>query len=200
MADFNSSLPVRTEAAGDVIVKLGDATTPSQQLAVDSSGRIVVKNQDGAGNNLTSSAAGATRPLDVLLRDAAGNGYTDTNPLPVTVSVNNPGTEVNNYNTVAAVAGGGTSNHDYTTAAAFRLTQIHGSASGKLKVEVRIETAAASGVFNTVWVGFNSTANPNIDATFASPPSVVSGARVRIIRTNKDNQSQDVYSTISGQE
>jgi len=40
MADFDSSLPVRTEAAGDVIVKVADATTPSQQLTVEADGSI----------------------------------------------------------------------------------------------------------------------------------------------------------------
>ena len=43
MADFNSSMPIRTENNGDVVVKLGDATTPSQQLAIDSTGRIISK-------------------------------------------------------------------------------------------------------------------------------------------------------------
>jgi len=32
MADNASSLPIRTEAAGDVAVKLVDATTPAQGL------------------------------------------------------------------------------------------------------------------------------------------------------------------------
>lgn len=314
MSDFNSSLPVRTENAGDVIAKIADATTPSQQLAVDASGRLTIKNQDGAGNNLTSqvsgaqraldvginvagvqidprviraltsadvvtaaqgtaaatagawptkitdgtsvmavkaastaalaadpsavvalspnsplptgtnsigavtqggnwsvraqdgagnaltsAAAGGTRPLDVALRDSAGALYSSTNPIPVSISSDSPGTEINDYNTAASIAAAATSNHDYTTLASFRLTQVHGSASGKLKIEVQIETAAASGVFNTVFVGFNSTAEPNIDLTFASKPLVVSGARIRVIRTNKDAQAQDVYSTVCGQ-
>ena len=37
MSDFSSSLPIKTENAGDVIVKLADATVTSQQLAIDSS-------------------------------------------------------------------------------------------------------------------------------------------------------------------
>lgn len=65
MADFNSSLPVRTENNGDVVAKIGDGTTPSQFLAVDASGRIVVKSADGTGNLLTSQANGAQQALDV---------------------------------------------------------------------------------------------------------------------------------------
>jgi len=65
MSDFNSSLPVRTENPGDVIAKLADATTPSQQLAIDASGRITTKLDDGAGNPITSQANGGQQALDV---------------------------------------------------------------------------------------------------------------------------------------
>ena len=67
-----------------------------------------------------------------------------------------------------------------------------------MKVEVQIETGSATGVFITKAVAFNSTANPNIDITLSKYAAIPAGARVRVIRTNKDNQSQDVYSTIIG--
>jgi hypothetical protein len=106
------------------------------------------------------------------------------------------GTEIVNYNTVAAVAAGATSNHDWTSAAVSKLYQVWASASGKLRIEVQIETGAATGVFNTIAVGFNSTANPNINLDLSKFAAVPNGARVRVIRRNNDNQSQDVYSTI----
>lgn len=65
MSDFNSSLPVRTEAAGDVAVKIVDNTVTSQGLAIDSSGRITIKLQDGGGTSVTSQANGGQRALDV---------------------------------------------------------------------------------------------------------------------------------------
>lgn len=65
MADYNSSLPIRTENNGDAAVKIVDGTTPSQALAVDSTGRITVKLDDGAGNAVTSQTNGAQRALDV---------------------------------------------------------------------------------------------------------------------------------------
>ena len=65
-------------------------------------------------------------------------------------------------------------------------------------MEVQIETGAATGIFNTVGVGFNSTADANINFTLAKYAAIPAGARVRVIRTNRDNQSQDVYSTIIG--
>lgn len=40
MSDFSSALPVKTESPGDLIVKLADATTPSQQLAIAANGSI----------------------------------------------------------------------------------------------------------------------------------------------------------------
>ena len=71
MSDFNSSLPVRTENNGDVVVKVSDATTPSQQLAIDASGKVTVKLNDATGNAVTSQSNGAQRALDVGI-DVAG--------------------------------------------------------------------------------------------------------------------------------
>lgn len=108
------------------------------------------------------------------------------------------GTEVVDYDTAAAVAGGASSNHDQVFATASKLFQVHATASGKLKVEVQIETGSATNVFNTVIVGFNSTAAPNIELTLSKYAAIPAGARVRVIRTNRDNQTQDVYSTVVG--
>lgn len=56
MSDFNSSLPIRTEAAGDVIAKIADKNTPSQQLAIGADGSINVTDNGGSltvdANNL----------------------------------------------------------------------------------------------------------------------------------------------------
>lgn len=160
-----------------------------------------VGNATGAAdyNNGTTGA----QTLRVAANLAVGGANVSAlNPIPVVFSSDPSGTEINDYNTVVAVAANGTSNHDYTVTVAktFILTQIIASGSGKMKIEVQIETAAGSGTFNTKYVLFNSTANPNINEEFKSPIQVVAGARVRIIRTNKDNQAQDLYSTISGEE
>ena len=40
MADFDSSLPIRTENAGDAEIRIVDHTTPTQGLAVDSEGKL----------------------------------------------------------------------------------------------------------------------------------------------------------------
>lgn len=200
--DGTNSQGFTASGEGKVIVTSALPTGANTIGAVTQSGTWSVRTQDGAGNALTSSAAGGTRPLDVAMRDGSGNLYSGTNPLPVTFSTDPVGTEVNNYSTASAIASGATSNHDYTVTAlkTMLLQQIEASGSGKMKIEVQTETAAASGVFNTKFVQFNSTSSPNMSIHLESPISVVAGARVRVIRTNKDNQSQDVYSTISGQE
>ena len=257
MADYDSSLPIRSEADGTderVQVKIVDATSPdSQQAVVDSDSNLHVEvhgnnpaagdetlrlselghpNSDGVydGTNNTDPANvglvatdRATTPadadqtqrltaktgttdtdvhaLDISLHDEDGNAYTTSNPLPVT-SVDSEGTEINDYDTASAVAAGGTSNHDYPASGGttLKLTQIWASASAKLKIEVQVETGVGTGTYTTRFVGFNSTANPNIDITLKEPISVAAGVNVRIIRTNNDNQAQDVYSTISGHE
>ena len=170
------------------------------------------------GANFNAGATGA-QTLRVEANQGEANAVADAWPVKLTdgvdtVAVNTdgsinvvvsdtaPGTPINNYNTVASVAGGATSNHDYTVTAAktLSLNQIEAAGSGKMKIEVQVETGVASGVFNTRWVQFNSTANTNMSIHIENPISVAAGVRVRVIRTNKEGSTQDVYSTISGYE
>lgn len=299
MSDYNSSLPIRTENDGDAVVKIADATVPSQQLKVlvdgsinvndnggsitvdatdldirdlvfatdkvDVSGSevsldsatlaalesITVQNGAGAaavniqdgGNSITVDAtdldirnlvfatdkvdaSGSTVELgattlaalesitvvatDLDIRDLShtqdsvkiGDG-TDFLAINSDGSINviqqeDTGTEVVDFNTAPTLAAAATSNHDLVFATASKLYQVLASASGKLKIEVQVETGAATGTFVTKVVAFNSTATPNIDISLSKYAAIPLGARVRIIRTNKDNQAQDVYSTIVG--
>lgn len=253
MADYNSSLPVRSEADGAderLHVKIVDGSTPAQRAIVDTDGNLHIEmhGDDPAGTDrvvrtselgaltpdgiydvadntmpgnmgliahsrnaapdettqterLTSiqSADSTVRALDMSLHDEDGEPYSNSNPLPVTIS-ESEGTEVNDYNTAAAVAAAAVSNHDYTAVGDFIFTQFHATASGKCKLQVAIETAVASGVFNNRFVMFNSTSTPNMSLTLREPITVAAGVRVRLIRTNLDNQAQDLYSTITGHE
>jgi len=77
---------------------------------------------------------------------------------------------------------------------------IWASASDLMRIEVQISPDGTA--FSTKWVGFNSTATPNI---FFNLDELVfvesgSGSKIRIIRTNLSKKSQDLYSTISGTE
>lgn len=254
MADFNSSLPVRTEQAGDVEIKLVDGTITSRKLTVNADGSInitdngtsitvdaadldirdlafatdkvdvtgstvaldaptlaalesvTVQNGTGAaavniqdgGNSITVDA------VDLDVRDLThvsdsikigdGTDFLAVNAdgsINVVVSDMTPGVATVDFNVGAIVAGGATSTHTFTATGNFNLTQVVASASGKMKIEVQV-----NGV--TKLVGFNSTSEPNIDVTFSQQPTVIAGQTVTVIRTNRDNQSQDLYSTILG--
>lgn len=291
MSDVNSSLPVRTENDGDVVIKVADGTTPSQHLKINVDGSVNITDNAGsitvdavaldirpllfatdridasgsvvaldattlaALENITVSATNldirdlvfATDKVDasgsVVALDAptlaalenitvsataldiraltfatdsvnvsgstvnadirvAGNAVSTLNPVPVSISSSIPGTAVHDYFKGSAIAAGSSSNHDYTVTAAktLNLARIYASASGRIKIEVQYETAAASGTFNTKFVGFNSTATPNIDITVVSVFAQVTGAKIRVIVTNLDKQAEDVYSTIEGTE
>lgn len=252
MADYDSSLPIRSEADGAderVHVKIVDGATPSQMATVDSDLNVhveahgndpagvdrilrtseqghaaingvydVASNTDPSQVGLVAHTRAATPgdsdqtkrltaitnstvcALDVAIRDEAGAAFSASNPLPVT-SVDSEGTEVNDHSS-ATVAASGSTNHDYTVTAltTLKLSQVHASASGKMKVVVSVETGVASGSFTTRFVGFNSTANPNVHIPVNENITVAAGVRVRVAKTNLDNQSQDLYSTISGHE
>lgn len=187
-------------------------TDPSQVVALspntplpagtNSLGTVLAKLEDGAGNAITSSAAGGTRPLDVALRDGSGNLYSNSNPVPVYVSASSAGTKIDDYKAATAIAAAGFDNHDYTVTAGKTLTfnQVEASASGKMKIEVQIETGVATNVFNSKFVKFNSTATPNMSVILQDAINVAAGVRVRIICTNEDKAAQDLYSTICGVE
>jgi len=252
MSDYNSGLPVRTEADGTderLHAKIVDGADPTKRMTVDSDlnahvevhgnnptggdevlrlSEIGALTPDGvydASNNtkpgnsgLIASTRNATpsdttqtqritsitnalkRLLDVSIHDEDGNAFSASNPLPVT-SVDSEGVEVNDYG-MDTVAAGASATHDYTVTAlkTLKLSQVWASASGKMKIEIKIETAVASGVYTTKYVGFNSTANPNIDVPVKENITVAAGVRVRVIRSNLDKQSQDLYTTIGGHE
>lgn len=120
----------------------------------------------------------------------------------VVVSNDLPGTEICAYNTSASLAGGASVNFDYTVTALNTLTleQAWTSGSGKIKTVLGVETAAASGTYNTKFVGFNSTSSANIEMPIKKLLKQVAGAKIRITITNRDVLPQDVYSTLTGSE
>lgn len=252
MADYNSSLPIRTEgdAQEKVQSKIVDYTDPSKGQIVDTDGNSHVEmhgnnpagsdevlrlselgalTPDGvydASNNskpgnvgliasqrdaspgdttqterLTSVTNGSKRLLDVSIHDENGAVFSTSNPLPVT-SVDSEGEEINDHQTSAALAAAASATFDYTVSAlkTLKLSKVYASASGKLKAEIKVETAPSSGSFDTKFVFFNSTANPNIMCEVGEVLSVPAGAKVRVILTNRDTSPMDVYATISGHE
>lgn len=157
-----------------------------------------IGNATGAAN-FGNGATGAQTLRVAANLALGGSDVSVTNPIPVTMS-DSPGDHINDYKTASALAVSASDNHDYTVTSGktFYLDQVEASASGKAKMEVRIETGVATGVFNTVFVQFNSTANPNMSIKLDANIAVAAGVRVRVIMTNRDGANQDVYSTISG--
>lgn len=198
-----------------------DAAGVDRVVKLSESGNVQLDGKhDGAGNSNPSSvgliahdrsaAPGAgtqnKRPtavlgdnnktaIDVALSDSNGNSFSESNPLYV-ASVNPPGTEIANFAVSAAVAVGASANHTLTVAGtALELSQLEVAASGKCKVEVKI---GAAGFETTRFVLFNSVANPNISLKLKDVITVPVGENVVVVRTNKDNAAQDIYSTIIG--
>ncbi len=204
MADYESSLPTRTENAGDVDVNISDAVTPSQKLVVEADGSInaVVSATDLDIRDLSSvqdsiEVLQATHDnLNMNANLQVGNADVDAaNPVHVVMTSDLAGDEVCDYNTSAAVAKNASVNHDYAVTAlkTFLGEQAWVSGSGKLKAALLV-----NGVVK--FVGFNSTSTPNIEIPLGK---ILKGAAAEVIRmtiTNRDNQTQDVYSTLTGLE
>ena len=142
MADFDSSLPIRTESAGDVDVFISDAVTPSQKLVIESDGKINA-NATQAGTWNIATLTGITNDVNIAdggnsitvdatqldiddlnagndsvaahLFDEAGVSFSASNPLPVVVCSDAEGDEIVNYTTSASVASDASVNHDSIT-------------------------------------------------------------------------------------
>lgn len=187
----------------DGTVELGATTLAAlESITVqNTSGAGAVNIQDG-GNSITVDAT------DLDIRDLThvsdsvkigdGTDFLAVNTdgsINVVISDATPGTPINNYNTAAAVASGATSTHSYTVTAGetFYFNQIEASGTGKMKIEVQVNAV-------TKFVQFNSTANTNMSIHIENPIVATAGQVVSIIRTNRENQAQDLYSTISGYE
>lgn len=105
-------------------------------------------------------------------------------------------TTIANYTSGIAIAAGGSDVHYFTSTGSFNLDRVAAAFSGKGKIVI----GESGPIITAFWTGFNSTANPNIDAVF-EPSSVKfhNGSLVEVVRFNRETTSaQDVYSTIIG--
>jgi len=249
MADFDSSLPIRTETDGDAVVKVVD-TAGTNILVIDASGNISSLITDGTDTLAISAAGAASVDIaansiglatevtlstlngkvtacdtgSVTISSALPTGANNIGKVYITdgttdvdvgtsgelivdqltgavwdVSLAVSGTAVTDYDTASAVASSGTSNHTYTVTAGKTLTlkQVSFSSSGRAKIEVQTGTPLSE---TTKFVGFSSTANPNITWAPLNGITVAATDNVKIIRTNRAISAQDLYSTIQGTE
>lgn len=162
-----------------------------------------------AGGSLTVDGTVTVTATDLDIRDltlasdavrvsANTSANSETNPIYVQVATSVSGNEVHSYNTAAAVAADATSNHDYTVVGTtFLLKSVKFAASGGGKVEIQTGPVAS---LATVCVGFIPKEGGICQIDFNPPKEVpvTSTGTVRVIRTNRQGQAQDVYSTIIG--
>lgn len=205
------------EAAGKVgIPSMGTDGTNLQIIATDDSGIVQVainggdalmgkvKLTDGT-NDAEISATGAVHvrlseqgvPLAISQNDQPNS---EGNPLWVKTTDAVSGIELHDFSVATAVAKEGSDNHDYAIPSGKTLTlrKIILSGSGACKVEVQVGPAAS---LVTKAVAFNSTANPQAEIVFEPALEIAEAGgseMVRLIRSNRDNQAQDLYSTIMG--
>lgn len=186
-----------TQSNGDY-----DATTNKRP----SSQGLIVSDRDASPSETTmnkrpTAVSGDNDKVaqDVAISDSDGNHIGEDNPLPVYMA-ESPADEIDEYDVSSALAKGASANHDYTVTALKSLKKVEaeGSASGLAKFEFQVETGPAAGTFNTVMTKFNSAANPNV--MFKYKKTVAAGVIVRMVKTNLDNQAQDIYSQIRGDE
>jgi len=180
MADYDSSLPVRTENDGDVVAKIGDGTTPANQWEIVStkegvvtvresaSGNELVVNTDGSINaNIVTTQIGD----DVHIYDTAVAGVPST---PVTVI-----------------------SYTVTTGKTLALKAISVASSGKSKFELLAGTPTSETVRA---VGFISTASGIVEVVFPQPIEIAGDDNVLVVITNIDKANQDLYAFINGVE
>jgi hypothetical protein len=138
--------------------------------------------------------------LPIRLFDEDNIAYSSNNPLPVTIE-ESEGAEIHDYDqAVEVLKSGGTSEHNFTPASEFLLSRVLFAGSGRMKVELQVETGVGTGIFETVAVGFSSTAKLSDAIELEKTKKVASGVIVKVIKTNLDNSDQDLYSTIIGVE
>jgi len=180
MADIDSSMPVKTEVDADERLqsKIVDFTTPSQGMEVDVDGDAHVK---------------------AKLRDDNGDPFgTEGNPVYV-IGSEDPGAEVEDYQSSAAIAQDASTDHDYTVTAAktFKGIGLLVSASGEFKVELKKETGVGAGTYDTLYTAFKQAADPAFYLPLHKVFKQIAGAKVRVTITNRD-KAQDLYSTLVG--
>ena len=185
-----------------------EATALRVTIANDSTGLLSIDDNGGSitvDGAVTVSATALdirtiTKATDSIQISKDTNANAEANPIYVYNVANVvSGTEVQDYDTAAAVASDATSNHDYTvTGTTFFLKSIIVSGSGNVKFEIQTGPVAS---LATVAVGFLTGRQGDTKQLVFDPPvevPVTSTGTVRVIRTNRQGAATDVYSTIIG--
>lgn len=143
--------------------------------------------------DLATAIPAGSNLIGAVNLDIGGSAVSNTNPVPVTITTAVAGTAVQNFTDLPSIAIGGNATATYTVAAShtFTLQRIFVSSEARIKIVVQ---AASS----TIFTAFNSSANPNIDITVVTPPTLAAAATVTVQVTNLDLGVSDAYVTIEG--
>lgn len=190
-----------SELGAPVIDGIYDATNNSDPSNVGLIG--MVRNATPGDTQQTlrltgkANAAGDVRALDVAIRDAAGEPFSNTNPIPVFITGEIAGTDVLDRYTTVDVASGGTTTFNYTvpTGFIFTLQKVSASASGRIIVQIKLGTTGAEVIKKDL---FNSTAYPNVEYNFSRPQNMADTQSVKVFIENCDKGVNDVFATIEG--
>lgn len=174
--DIKNGLIVRSVGDVDkkVQVKIVDFTNPTLGATILADGRIETK---------------------ANLFDENGVPFSSSNPLPVYVS-DNEGSELHDYNAAVAVASNASIDHTYTNAT--NVVKVKGlvlSASGEAKFDILVGPTGSEVAKFTFFVedGFKNAA-----ITLPSPLTLNIGDNLIVRKYNRDDDPQDIYSTIVG--
>lgn len=194
MADANTSLPVRTQSPGDVIVKLSDATTPSQQAAITAAGELSVINSangalSGGTSGTTSLAVGGVYnlvPLTLVTGQQASLQLNASGALIVTQSATSTMTVIQGTTpwitkdlADGAVSGGTAGTFSLLSGLIYNSTpltltngqqaSLQGDVNGYLKVDLATPLPAGTNSIGTVVVSnFPTTLDTNYGTVGAS--------------------------------
>lgn len=194
----NQPLPTGTNSIGTVGLdagtnNIGDIGTIVDLEATDGAAALTkgIQAMGTDGTNSQTLSTDNTGALNVIQK--AGEVF------EVHITENTSSGEVHSYEVETAVASNASSNHIYTVTAAktLLLRSVQASGSGKGKVEVQV---GPSGSEVTKAVGFWSASEQMIQIMFPKPIEVAATDTVKLILTNRDNQTQDLYSFINGEE
>lgn len=185
-----SSMPTVTVSASALDIRTITKATDSIQISKDTAA-------NASGNPIFVDISAQTLTAIKISKDANANSI--TNPIYVqNVQTGLQTTEIHSWDTTVDVASDTPDNHDYAVAGTtFLLKSVIFAASGGLKVEVLTGPVGSLVQIATAFIpkegGFGQ--------IFFDPPRevpVASTGTVRVIRTNRQGQVQDVYSTIIG--
>lgn len=212
MADYDSSLPIRTNTDGDVVSKICDGSTTTQYWAIDANGIGQVNLNDGTNSLVIGSngevTAIVTDGTNTIAIDATGNLSTKITDGTDSLEINGDGSI--NVNVVNSVSGGEV--HDYGTTSGtapntpttvttytvtalktLRIMSFQAAASGAFKAELKVNAVVVA-------TAFGSTAGGSVEITFPQPIEAAAGIVVLVEMTNRDKQNMDLYAFINGVE